>query len=169
MRGRIFDWDLFPRSLGFWAIHIGLGSIPSFVTGLEFLREEGAQDQWMALVCGVASLIVLYALLSSRCPIVGAAQGTFQQAFRVAVYIRLVISIVGICFVLIPGNMSGHPDIWPGFLSVMIVAFVVGGNLNTSFLAIWATVWVEAFIITGCIGLVALALAFVRAWLRRGR
>ena len=149
---------VFPRQLRYWAIHCALNSSPSFCIALIFLDLWESPLAIAAMLCAIATFILLYATFTSLIVPLADENHVLARSLRLGTTIRAWISGLSLLIVFTPA-MAITPDFWCGFLAAMLTNFFfrsAGGvgnffepnGVNVGFSPVFVTTLLEGFILS---------------------
>lgn len=112
---------VFPRQLRNWAIHCALNSSPSFCIALVALNLWKSPLAIAAMLCAIATFILLYATLTSLSePLVNENQ-VLSRSLKLGAKIRAWISGISVLLLLTVKGVLITPDLWCGILAINIL------------------------------------------------
>ena len=164
----------FPRQLRYWTIHCTLNSLPSFCIALLFLNLAKSPLAVVAMLCAIATFILLYAVFTSLVEPLADEKHVFSRSLKLGTKIRAWISGLSLLVVFTPAAMI-TPDFWCGFMAVMFTNSLakwagVSGNFfnpdggNAAFSPVYITTMVEGFILSFILFMISFfAVMFVQA------
>ncbi len=153
----------FPRQLRYWALHCCLNALPSFAIALAFLKLWEKPFGIAAMLCGIATFIILYALITSLVIPLANEKHILSRSLRLGTKIRAWISglSVGVLLLSLGQGMMLVPDFWCGWLSIAILHAItskIGYGMNhfdvsgsgsfDNFFTVYATTVLEGFILS---------------------
>ncbi|HEX7262308.1 MAG TPA: hypothetical protein VF258_10875 [Luteolibacter sp.] len=165
----------FLRQLRYWAFHSSLNALPSLFIALFFLNLLERPSAVAAMLCAIATFILLYAAITSLSEPLADPTHVLSRSLKLGAKIRAWISGLSLLVVFTPA-MSVSPDFWCGWLAVNIVNHLTqlmglnsGGYVpNTDFLSIYATTLLEGFILSFILLMISFfALIFLQSRDRR--
>lgn len=121
--------------LRYWSIHCGLTALPSFCIALTHFN---SLLNILAMLAGIATFILGYTAITST-PIYGKLhEGLIGRSVRLGTRIRMIISLIGLPFLIpiIGMTMGDDPppesifftaDFWFGYAALLII--MLGGNI----------------------------------------
>ena len=121
--------NTFSRQLGFWSIHCGLTSLPSFCIALTQFNSAAAI---LAMLCGIATFILGYSFLTSRSFYGKIHIGLMGRSIKLGARIRMIVSLASLPLLIPiidwnaksgdpPESLMFVPDFWFGFIAMIIV------------------------------------------------
>ena len=151
---------VFLRQLRYWSLHCTLNALPSLAIALIFLELWKNPKGVAAMLSGIASFILLYAVLTSLRGPLSNPDHVVSRSLKLGTKIRTWISAISV--LLVPaGAVFLLPDFWCGMLSVSILNQVFGmlgleielPDANPSgtpigFLPVYLTTMLEGFILS---------------------
>ena len=149
---------VFPRQLRYWAIHCALNSSPSFCIALIFLNLWKSPFAIAAMLCAIATFILLYATLTSLIVPLADENHVIARSLKLGTTIRAWISGLSLLVVFTPVAMV-TPDFWCGFIAAIFTNFLfrsAGGvgnifepsGVNFGFSPVFVTTLLEGFILS---------------------
>lgn len=124
----------FLRNLRFWSLHCSITAFPSFLMAgiLVGIFEELLAS--LAMVVGVLIFILGYTSLSTFLSALNDRTTLLSRALRVALKIRVGLSLIALLGLGVPFLLIFHPDYWAGILAKGILElayeYVGGGTYN---------------------------------------
>lgn len=107
---------VFPRQLRFWTFHCAINALPSLCIALVFLRLWKSPPAVAAMICAIATFILLYATLTSLNGPLANESHLLARSLKLGAKIRAWIS--GLSLFLLSANAAVFtPDFWCGFLA----------------------------------------------------
>ena len=164
----------FPRQLRYWTFHCMMNSSPSFCIALITLQLWKSPAAIAAMLCAIATFILLYAVFSSVIEPLADEQHVLSRSLKLGTKIRAWISGLSLLVVWTPA-MSITPDFWCGFISVALTNFLfksAGGSgnffepngVNIGFPPVFITTLVEGLILSFILFMISFfAVIFVQA------
>ena len=120
----ILPTNSFPRQLGFWALHCGLTSLPSFCIALTRFNDP---SEIIGMCCGVFTFIFGYAFLTSAGFYGKIHSGLIGKSVKAGARIRMWISLCSLPILIStigksepPQEVMFVPDMWFGLAAIML-------------------------------------------------
>lgn len=128
----------FAKQLGFWALHCGLTSLPSFCIALTRFNKPG---EIVGMVCGVLTFIIGYAFLTSAGFYGKLNAGLIGKSVKMGARIRMWISVCSLPILISTIGKTEPaqevmfvPDMWFGLAALLIYSMasqVLGTGFTT--------------------------------------
>jgi hypothetical protein len=158
----------FPRQLRFWALHVPLNALPSFIIATRLFNFFDKQP--FAIVTMLAAIVLFITGLAATVatvPDLNCEGHPLTRGLRAAVVFRTWVSALSAAMLIIaPSSLMLMPDFWCGFFSNAIVEGTANalhlraGDVETgSFLPVMLTTVVEGAIIAIAIAMLAFFLS----------
>lgn len=160
-----FANDFF-RQLRFWALHVPLNALPSFIISISLFRFDKQPLAIATMFAAILLFIVGLATIAAMIPDLNCAGHPLARGLRTAVRFRAWISGLSSAMLIIaPPSMTLVPDFWCGYVSAafaegLLQALHLGspGVRTGSFLPVILTTTLEGLII-------AIAIAMMTSFL----
>lgn len=124
----------FLRNLRFWTLHCSITAFPSFLIAGILLGLFDELSASLAMIIGVLIFILGYTTLSTFLPVLNDRSTLLSRALRVALKIRVGLSLIALLGLGLPFLLIFHPDYWAGILAKGILEFAYrslgGGGYN---------------------------------------
>jgi hypothetical protein len=166
--------SVFSRQLRYWSFHCSLNALPSFCIALSMLNLWKSPSGIAAMICGVATFILIYSTVTSLFPVLSSPSGWVATSLRIGTKIRSSLAAMAILSILISlgmlylGFRSGFNDVlglgwccefWCGAMANGILENLVRamrpwvlqfgfGTVTVSFMKIYLTTVIEGFILS---------------------
>ncbi len=156
-KNAMIDTSELPRQLLHWGGHTTVCATPSFV--LAIMAGFRAPAHIAAMLLGIATMILLYALISSLPSFCGCPEGSLSKAARYGARTRSAMCVLELplMFVVAPGAwIIMMPDLLAGMAALHVVGLgtaldVSGSSSPASFAQIYAATVIEACLVSGAI------------------
>jgi hypothetical protein len=156
----------FPRQLRFWALHVPLNALPSFIIAVSLFRFDKQPSVVFTMLAAIVLFIVGLAAMVAMVPDLNRDGHPLARGLRAAVAFRAWVSGLSATMLLIaPSSIFLIPDFWCGYAAAGVVEEILGAfHPPTShvesgnFLPILLTTVVEG-------GIIAIALAMITFFL----
>jgi len=145
----------FLRELRFWALHVPLNALPSFIIAISLFRFDKQPLAIVTIFAAILLFIIGLATIVAMIPDLNRDGHPLTRGLRAAVKIRAWISgLSSTMLVIAPPSMSLVPDFWCGYVSAaltegLLQALHLGssGVRTGSFLPVMLTTALEGLII----------------------
>jgi len=145
----------FLRQLGIWGLHTTICAAPSFV--IAYMSGFQTLTSIAAMLCGIVSMIFLYAGIYTQTRIAGTGNSAFRRAARYGARTRSVM-----CLLVLPtmgifpplASVILLPDLFAGYIALTGVNLITGRNstiTNASFFQVYSATVLEALMVSGAI------------------
>jgi hypothetical protein len=111
----------FPRQLRFWALHVPLNALPSFIIAMRLFHFETVLTMLAAIVLFIVGLAAMVAMV----PDLNRDGHPLTRGLRAAVVFRAWVSGLSAAMLIIaPKSLILAPDFWCGYLSAALVKVI---------------------------------------------
>ena len=153
----------FPRQLRFWAPHVPLNALPSFIIAISLFRVDKQSLGIFAMLAAIFIFILGLAAITSMVPDLNREGHPLARGLRAAVTFRAWVSGLSVGMLLISRSaLMLVPDFWCGFIATglsrqLMEALHVGSSPSptSGFLPVMLTTVVEGVIIATGIAMLA--------------
>jgi hypothetical protein len=152
----------FSHQLRFWALHVPLNALPSFIIAVSLFRLDKHPSAIFSILGVIALFIMGLATLTAVMPDLNRSGHPLARGLRAAMILRAWVSGLSVGMLLIaPSGLAIIPDFWCGLMANAVVKqiHVLATNplpLPTgSFLPVMLTTVVEGLIIAIGIAMIA--------------
>lgn len=114
----------FPKQLGFWMLHGILNSLPGLI--MAFLVLEPGKSGCMAMLAGIAVLVVAFAVVTSRYASITDGKHMLSRSLRLGLTIRMWVVAVSVYVLLCAGKdaLIVIPDMYCGLAAALSLGAV---------------------------------------------
>ncbi|MBC8126627.1 MAG: hypothetical protein H8M99_05715 [Gloeobacteraceae cyanobacterium ES-bin-144] len=112
---------IFPSQLHRWTIHCSLNALPSFCIALIALKLWKSPPAIAAMLCAIATFILLYATLTSLSGPLVNDNHVLSRSLKLGAKIRAWISGISVLLLLTVKGVLITPDLWCGILAINIL------------------------------------------------
>lgn len=146
----------FPRQLRFWALHVPLNALPSFIIAISVFRFFDKQPfAIVTMLAAIVLFIIGLAAMVTMVPDLNREGHPLTRGLRAAVVFRTWVSALSAAMLIIaPNSLMLIPDFWCGFFSNHMIEATANilhlraADIETgSFLPVMLTTLVEGGII----------------------
>jgi hypothetical protein len=152
----------FSHQLRFWALHVPLNALPSFIIAVSLFRLDRHPSAIVAIFGVIVLFIVGLATLAAAVPDLNLAGHPLARGLRTAMLLRAWVSGLSVAMLLIaPSGLALIPDFWCGLMANEVVKDIHLTAMNRlplqtgDFLPILLTTLVEGLIIAIGIAMIA--------------
>ncbi|HEY1122213.1 MAG TPA: hypothetical protein VGE67_11465 [Haloferula sp.] len=112
----------FIRQLRFWALHVPLNALPSFIISISVFRFDKQPLAIVTMFAAIAIFILGLATIAAMIPDLNRDGHPLKRGLRAAMMLRAWISgLSSAMLVIAPPVMTLVPDFWCGYLSAALV------------------------------------------------
>lgn len=116
-----FAKDL-PRQLRFWALHVPLNALPSFIIAISLFRFDKHPNVIVTMLAAIGIFIIGLAATVAMVPDLNRDDHPLARGLRAAVTFRAWVSgLSAAMLVLAPPSLPLIPDFWCGYLAAGVV------------------------------------------------
>jgi len=153
----------FIRQLRFWALHVPLNALPSFIISISVFRFDKQPSAIVTMFAAIAIFILGLATIAAMIPDLNRDGHPLKRGLRAAMMLRAWISgLSSAMLVIAPPVMTLIPDFWCGYLS----AAFVEGLLKSSSAKVSTGTFLPVMLTTALEGLIiAIAIAMMTFFL----
>ncbi|RYD44159.1 MAG: hypothetical protein EOP83_31395 [Verrucomicrobiaceae bacterium] len=145
----------FPRQLRFWALHVPLNALPSFIIAISLFRFDKQPFAMVTMLSAIVIFILGLSTIVAVIPDLNRDGHPLKRGLRAVMTFRAWISgLSSAMLVIAPPSMSLTPDFWCGYISAGLVEelskllHLSSAEVSTgSFLPVMLTTALEGLII----------------------
>lgn len=117
---------VFPGKLGFWFWHCLINALPSYLIAVVWLELWKFPVAHIAMGCAVLTFMLGYSVVTSLPGPLAKKGSLFSRALKVALVIRIVISVITAAIVPTGVYLLFTPDLWCGQFAASLVSEIYG-------------------------------------------
>ncbi|MEK7951308.1 hypothetical protein [Luteolibacter soli] len=157
----------FPRQLRFWALHVPLNALPSFIIAISLFRLDKQSFAIVTILAVIVLFIIALATIVAMVPDLNREKHPLARGLRAAMIFRAwVCGLSAAMLVIAPPFLMLTPDFWCGYISAALVnglsrfLHLGAASVSTgSFLPVMLTTVTEGAIIATGIAMLAFFLS----------
>jgi hypothetical protein len=153
----------FLRQLRFWALHVPLNALPSFIIAVSLFRFDKQPSAIVTMLAAIVLFVIGLATIVAMVPDLNRVGHPLARGLRAAMILRAWVSgLSSAMLVIAPPSLMLIPDFWCGYISAALVEALLkalhlgASRVSTgSVQSVMLTTVVEGLIIATVIAMIA--------------